>query len=324
MRKPAIKLGLAAWLCFIWAASIPNLADAHADIASTTPGMEVELKLAPADIHLRFTQNIISDKSYIELLDLNGQVIVKGSEEADDKSLRLSLPPLADGVYIVQWRAKSVDTHITEGSFRFAVGVTLPAKSEEPPIAEPNGPSTPPVASGNSGEEVQIGDKASEVLNPGMAGMAAPPIISQQPEDKYVNKPGAVRNEGNDPKGNGMDITDMPLDKKPVILASPQRGGGTDASDAEEAPSETEESDEQAEELNPAMGSGGIVEPPIASSSGEASEPHPAAPDASQQSSSEDNNDAVLWLSAAILLMGVSGLGTVIYRKRLQSRNNEA
>jgi hypothetical protein len=35
--------------------------------------------------------------------------------------LRVSLPKLVPGTYRVTWRVLSVDTHVTEGDFTFAV-----------------------------------------------------------------------------------------------------------------------------------------------------------------------------------------------------------
>jgi methionine-rich copper-binding protein CopC len=36
--------------------------------------------------------------------------------------MRVSLPPLTQGIYIVVWRALTADTHKTEGAFIFRVG----------------------------------------------------------------------------------------------------------------------------------------------------------------------------------------------------------
>jgi methionine-rich copper-binding protein CopC len=36
--------------------------------------------------------------------------------------MRVSLPTLEPGIYIVQWRALTPDTHRTEGAFIFRIG----------------------------------------------------------------------------------------------------------------------------------------------------------------------------------------------------------
>jgi copper resistance protein C len=43
-------------------------------------------------------------------------------DSSDASLLRVALKPLASGSYEVRWRALSVDTHTTEGRFRFTVG----------------------------------------------------------------------------------------------------------------------------------------------------------------------------------------------------------
>ena len=44
------------------------------------------------------------------------------SDAGDRKTMRVSLPPLPHGAYIVVWRALTADTHRTEGAFIFRVG----------------------------------------------------------------------------------------------------------------------------------------------------------------------------------------------------------
>jgi methionine-rich copper-binding protein CopC len=41
---------------------------------------------------------------------------------ADRTVIRTSLQPLSPGIYIVEWRALTADTHRTEGAFIFHVG----------------------------------------------------------------------------------------------------------------------------------------------------------------------------------------------------------
>jgi methionine-rich copper-binding protein CopC len=43
-------------------------------------------------------------------------------DAADKLLLRVSLQDLPPGAYTVQWRAVSIDTHVTQGQFVFRVG----------------------------------------------------------------------------------------------------------------------------------------------------------------------------------------------------------
>jgi methionine-rich copper-binding protein CopC len=47
----------------------------------------------------------------------NGEI-----DKADRTVMRTSLESLSPGIYIVEWRALTADTHRTEGAFIFRVG----------------------------------------------------------------------------------------------------------------------------------------------------------------------------------------------------------
>jgi methionine-rich copper-binding protein CopC len=54
--------------------------------------------------------------------DANGTRVDQGKAKVSGSVMHLGLKPLSPGTYKVQWRALSVDTHTTEGSFSFRVG----------------------------------------------------------------------------------------------------------------------------------------------------------------------------------------------------------
>jgi len=58
------------------------------------------------------------------VLDASGKQVDrgdKGLDPSDRTVLRVSVPHLAPGSYRVVWRVLSVDTHVTEGDYRFEV-----------------------------------------------------------------------------------------------------------------------------------------------------------------------------------------------------------
>jgi hypothetical protein len=70
------------------------------------------------------------------VLSRDGEEIETGPAQvvdAENLTLSVSLPPLADGAYLVSWQVLStVDGHTTSGSFSFGVGVTeLSAVSQD-------------------------------------------------------------------------------------------------------------------------------------------------------------------------------------------------
>ena len=62
--------------------------------------------------------------STLRVLDKDGKQVDRRDKKIDPRDrmqMSVSLPPLPAGTYRVQWRALSVDTHVTEGDFTFAV-----------------------------------------------------------------------------------------------------------------------------------------------------------------------------------------------------------
>jgi methionine-rich copper-binding protein CopC len=97
---------------------------AHAFLARASPAVGSTIRAAPAEITLRFTEPIEPSFSSIEVTGPGGDRVDGGDLRGDgnDRSvLHTSLKPLAAGSYKVVWRVVSIDTHITNGDFRFTV-----------------------------------------------------------------------------------------------------------------------------------------------------------------------------------------------------------
>jgi methionine-rich copper-binding protein CopC len=54
--------------------------------------------------------------------DAKGAGVDQGEAQISGSTMRVGLKSLSPGKYEVRWRALSVDTHTTEGSFSFHVG----------------------------------------------------------------------------------------------------------------------------------------------------------------------------------------------------------
>ena len=73
---------------------------------------------------LTFTEGVEPLFSTIELRDPGGSVVPTSkprSPSGNNRQLVIDLPVLAGGEYTVIWHATSVDTHKTEGSYRFTI-----------------------------------------------------------------------------------------------------------------------------------------------------------------------------------------------------------
>ena len=103
-------------------ASQSDLAWGHAYPAQTSPEDGVTLKEAPSQVRIQYTEGVELEFSRIVVKSSSGEIVSQGElKRLADDTLAVSLRRLTPGNFVVQWRALSVDTHITEGVLRFTV-----------------------------------------------------------------------------------------------------------------------------------------------------------------------------------------------------------
>jgi copper resistance protein C len=98
---------------------------AHAFLDHATPAVGSTLQSVPAAVSLWFTQELEPAFCTVSVVDQSGARVDAADAAVDAKDatlLHASLKPLPPGTYKVIWRAVSVDTHTTEGTFTFRVG----------------------------------------------------------------------------------------------------------------------------------------------------------------------------------------------------------
>ena len=103
-------------------AALPALA--HAMLERASPAVGSTIKSAPREIKLRFTEKLEPAFSTVTVSGQGGEPVDAGDPHVDPSDpmvLRASLKPLAPGSYKVVWRVVSVDTHVTEGDFKFTI-----------------------------------------------------------------------------------------------------------------------------------------------------------------------------------------------------------
>jgi copper transport protein len=99
---------------------------AHAELISSSPADGSVLAEEPAEIVLRFSENVDVVGESIRMVDAQGDPrplgIIDQSLGAD--TIRAEIPArLAEGTYVVGWQAISADSHTIRGAFTFSVGV---------------------------------------------------------------------------------------------------------------------------------------------------------------------------------------------------------
>jgi methionine-rich copper-binding protein CopC len=99
-----------------------SAAEAHASLDRAEPSVDSTVATAPREITLWFTETLEPAFSTVEVRDADGAKVDQGKAQASATVMRIGLKPLPPGTYKVHWRASTVDTHTTEGSFSFHVG----------------------------------------------------------------------------------------------------------------------------------------------------------------------------------------------------------
>jgi putative copper export protein/methionine-rich copper-binding protein CopC len=162
---------------------MPGLVSAHAYIAKSTPYQDAELTEAPAAIRITFTEKIDLKLSNISLeREDNGTTITGKLSGEDDLTLIYTIPKLEKGIYQVNWQVLSLDSHMTDGTYRFAVGTKLADAAPDDTVSLDGN------SSGNAGSGA--GSGAKPTAKPAVtAKPAQTKTPSEQPKPAATPKP---------------------------------------------------------------------------------------------------------------------------------------
>jgi copper resistance protein C len=119
--KSTVKLSA---ILFVLVMGLCELASAHAFLDHADPKVGSKVSTAPTEVKIWFTQELEPAFSSIKVFDSSGNEVDKKDthqDDADKKLLKVSLNTLATGEYKVVWQVVSVDTHRTNGDFKFHV-----------------------------------------------------------------------------------------------------------------------------------------------------------------------------------------------------------
>ena len=99
-------------------------AAAHAMLVRAIPAVGADVRDAPTELRLRFSERVERALCSITLADAAGHALGLGALALAPDGFTLIAPirsGLGPGFYRVHWRAVSVDTHVTSGDFSFRV-----------------------------------------------------------------------------------------------------------------------------------------------------------------------------------------------------------
>jgi len=124
MRPPRWSvLGLIAFA--IWL-TLPGSASAHAYLIKTVPAASGVLDTPPRTVQLTYDEAVEPRFAIISVTNANGKqetTAPVSRDPSDPDTLVVPLRPnLAEGWYLIYWRAISVDGHPVQGAFTYAVG----------------------------------------------------------------------------------------------------------------------------------------------------------------------------------------------------------
>ncbi len=121
------------------ALALPSVASAHAYLVKTVPAASVVLNAPPPNIQLTYDEAVEPRFAIISVTNAQGRQETTGPvrrSPADPDTLVVPLRPgLAEGWYLIYWRAISVDGHPVNGAFTYAVG---PNPGPAPQFQVPN------------------------------------------------------------------------------------------------------------------------------------------------------------------------------------------
>ena len=99
---------------------------AHAQLEETTPANGSRLDHAPGAVELRFSEPVEAGLGAVRAFHEDGTRLDVGGVKRAGRVVRVALPQLDNGGYVVTWRVISADGHPVRGAFTFRVGRARP------------------------------------------------------------------------------------------------------------------------------------------------------------------------------------------------------
>jgi copper transport protein len=130
---------------------LPGVAGAHALLKSSIPAAGADLKQAPHQLLLTFTEPPDPTLSLVTLVTSSGATVDTGKAKAvpgAPTELQLSVPQIPNGVYTVNWRTVSkTDGHVTGGSFAFGISTVPSSSTSSTTVSASPSPTAPALVS---------------------------------------------------------------------------------------------------------------------------------------------------------------------------------
>src|SRR5882757_1264125 len=130
-RWAAVLALFVAWFGVLVGVAGP--ASAHAGLVSTDPPSGTRLARAPDHVSFTFTEHVTLVRDGIKLVDAKGKGTALPGATSVGSTVRVQLPAIPDGAYVVVYRVVSADTHPVAGAVAFTVGKVAPGAAVPTP-----------------------------------------------------------------------------------------------------------------------------------------------------------------------------------------------
>jgi copper transport protein len=118
LRRALAVLALAGGVLLVGASP----AFAHAELVESDPAPGAVLTKSPPTITLQFTETVRAENGGVRVFDADGGRVDQGGVDVSGRTVRMPVPKLDNGSYVVTWRVVSADSHPIQGAFTFQVG----------------------------------------------------------------------------------------------------------------------------------------------------------------------------------------------------------
>ena len=117
----------------VWLLLLCSPALAHAELIEAYPADGDTLAESPEQMQLQFTEPIEAAFDPVKVYDQQGNRVDEDDARVDPDDAKVlveGLEELPNGSYTVEWRVTSIDGHIVDGTYQFAVA----ASAEQSPV----------------------------------------------------------------------------------------------------------------------------------------------------------------------------------------------
>jgi methionine-rich copper-binding protein CopC len=124
VKRPAHASAALAGAFAVALACAPHAVRAHAVLRGSDPPADSVVTASPKQLRLDFNEPLEPVFTSAKVAGPGGREIVTDKaqvDNADARTVRLSLPPLAAGSYKARWSATGRDGHRVKGEFGFTV-----------------------------------------------------------------------------------------------------------------------------------------------------------------------------------------------------------